>query len=35
MNDALLTWAAPLRGRVDDWMLDRFADAWPPRFQEA
>ena len=27
MNDALLTWAAPLRAQVDAWMLDRFADA--------
>lgn len=35
MNDALRTWAAPLRGRLDAWMLGRFDDAWPPRFQEA
>lgn len=35
MNDALRAWAAPLRTRVDVWMLGRFDDAWPPRFQDA
>jgi geranylgeranyl diphosphate synthase type II len=33
--DTLDRWASPLRARVDAWMLARFADAWPPRFQEA
>ncbi len=35
MNNALRNWAGPLRARVDTWMLGRFTDAWPPRFQEA
>jgi geranylgeranyl pyrophosphate synthase len=35
MNDVLRNWAGPLRARVDAWMLGRFDDAWPPRFQQA
>ena len=31
----LEAWAAPLRSRVDGLMRERFADAWPPAFQEA
>lgn len=35
MYDALRDWAGPHRARIDAWMLGRFDDAWPPRFQEA
>lgn len=35
MDNALLTWSAPLRARIDEWMLGRFADAWPMQFKQA
>ena len=35
MNDTLGAWAAPLRTRVDAWLVSRFDDAWPQRFQHA
>jgi geranylgeranyl pyrophosphate synthase len=35
MSEALQAWATPHRERVNAWMLSQFADAWPPRFQEA
>ena len=32
---ALEAWAAPRRARIDALLLERFSDAWPPRFQQA